>query len=232
LNRDFKGIWIPKEIWFIPNLKPAYRVFLAEIDSLDKGEGCWAQNGHFADLFGLSKNRCSEFIQMLEKENFIEITYEENDGIPDRMMRLKHPIGKSTPPSRNRQTPSRNRQTPSENRQSLSRNRQPLYKDEIYNEKYKEKYKERDVRALEFLKSNFPSRFEQEFLMRYSKGIKDLKKFEENFNDAVDVEQLDYVGSVLFARLGIYARNWLTNQDKFSVQNSVDQKPNYLADGD
>jgi len=68
--------------------------------------------------------------------------------------------------------------------------------------------------------------------MRYSREIKDLKKFEENFNDVVDVEQLDYIDRVLFSRLAIYARNWISNQDKYSAEKKNDQKPNYLSDGD
>lgn len=219
MNRDFKGIWIPKEIWFIPKLKPAYRVFLAEIDSLDRSSGCWAQNGHFSQLFGLSKNRCSEIINMLEQKGFIEIERIDDDGEPIRVLRLKPPFGKSNPPSRNRQTPS-------ENRRGASENRQPIYKDEIYIEKYKE----REARALEFLKKEYPSRYEQEFLMRYSKKIRDLKKFSQDFNDTVDIEQLDYSDRVLFARLNVYARNWVQNQDKFNAPDM--NKPNYLNDAD
>jgi hypothetical protein len=219
MNRDFKGIWIPKEIWFIPKLKPAYRVFLAEIDSLDRGSGCWAQNGHFSQLFGLSKNRCSEIIHMLEKRAFIEIEHVQDDGDPIRVLRLKNPVEKSTALSRNRQTPSENRQTPSENRQ-------PIYKDEIYIEKYKE----REARALDFLKKEYPSRYEQEFLMRHAKNIRDVKKFSQDFNDTVDIEQLDYTDRVLFARLNVYARNWVQNQDKYNAP-TID-KPNYLNDAD
>ena len=232
MNRDFKGVWIPENIWFA-DLNCTERCFLAEIDSLNKnGRGCWAGNAHFAKFAQLSKNRCGEIIKGLEEKGFITIERDVLDGNPVRLLRLKDPFDISNPPSKYRQTPSKYRIPPSKSRIPPSKSRTPLYKDEIYNEKYIEKYKERDARALEFLKSNFPSRFEQEFLMRYSKGIKDLKKFVENFNDAVNVEQLDYVGSVLFARLGIYARNWIANQDKFSAQKNIDQKPNYLADGD
>jgi hypothetical protein len=34
-NRDFKGIWIPKEIWLSKDLTLQEKVFYVEIDSLD-----------------------------------------------------------------------------------------------------------------------------------------------------------------------------------------------------
>jgi hypothetical protein len=35
MKRDFKGIWIPKEIWLNENLTLQEKVFLVEIESLD-----------------------------------------------------------------------------------------------------------------------------------------------------------------------------------------------------
>jgi hypothetical protein len=35
-NRDFKGVWIPKEIWINTDLSIIEKVLLVEIDSLDK----------------------------------------------------------------------------------------------------------------------------------------------------------------------------------------------------
>ena len=34
-NRDFKGVWIPKEIWLNPDLTLVEKCLLVEIDSLD-----------------------------------------------------------------------------------------------------------------------------------------------------------------------------------------------------
>ena len=34
-NRDFKGVWIPKDIWLNENLTMLEKVILIEIDSLD-----------------------------------------------------------------------------------------------------------------------------------------------------------------------------------------------------
>ena len=34
-KRDFKGVWIPKEIWLSTDLKVMEKLILVEIDSLD-----------------------------------------------------------------------------------------------------------------------------------------------------------------------------------------------------
>ena len=54
-TRDFKGIWIPKEIWLNKNLKLIEKIFLVEIDSLDNEDGCYASNKYFAEFFGITK---------------------------------------------------------------------------------------------------------------------------------------------------------------------------------
>lgn len=82
--------------------------------------------------------------------------------------------------------------------------------------------KTRETRALDFLKNNFPSRFETDFLMKYKSKIENPKKFAEDFNDTVDQEKLDFDDKVLFARLGKYARNWIENQSKPQKYSSND----------
>lgn len=49
------GVWISSEILDLKDLKIQYRIFLAEIDNLDNGCGCVAENEHFSTVFGLSK---------------------------------------------------------------------------------------------------------------------------------------------------------------------------------
>lgn len=91
MNRSFKGVWIPKEIWLSDKLTLQEKVFLVEIDSLDNQDGCYASNKHFADFFKLSKNRCSEVIKSLEKKNLITIEYVRDKGkksIDKRVIRV------------------------------------------------------------------------------------------------------------------------------------------------
>lgn len=197
MRRDFKGIWIPKEIWLMTGLKPAYRIFLSEIDSLDNGDGCYASNGHFSELFGLSKSRCSEIITMLSEQGYVTISYEDNGrGEERRVIRLNAIVEKSNPPSENRQAPSENRQTPSENRIP------------IYDEKYNEKYNEGETRAIDFLKTTNLSQWET-FCMQYKTQIDDFVKFTQDFNDVYDDEERDYEVGKIVRRMGRYARNWI-----------------------
>ena len=70
-NRDFKGVWIPKEIWLDKNLTWMEKLLLVEIDSLDAKDGCFASNDYFAKFFKLSKTRISDLIGQLISKGYI-----------------------------------------------------------------------------------------------------------------------------------------------------------------
>tara|TARA_R100001163_G_scaffold15594_2_gene14096 strand:+ start:2363 stop:3019 length:657 start_codon:yes stop_codon:yes gene_type:complete len=80
-NRDFKGIWIPKEIWLNNELKLIEKIFLVEIDSLDNESCCYASNKYFSEFFGITKGRCSQVINALEKKGLISIEFERDGKI-------------------------------------------------------------------------------------------------------------------------------------------------------
>ena len=80
MERAFKGIWIPKEIWLSEDLNIMEKLFLVEIDSLDNDHGCFASNDYFSKFFKLSKNRCSEIIKSLEEKKYILISYKYRPG--------------------------------------------------------------------------------------------------------------------------------------------------------
>lgn len=73
INRDFKGIWIPKELWLSQELSLQEKVMLLEIDSLDNEEHCYASNAYFAEFFGLSKTRISTIINGLAERGYISV---------------------------------------------------------------------------------------------------------------------------------------------------------------
>ncbi len=120
-ERQFKGVWIPKEIWINDNLNLQEKCFLTEINSLNNEErGCFALNEHFAEFFNLSKNRCSEVIKSLQDKGYIDVNYKyDGKKIIERTIRVKD---KYFTPSIFRQTPSENRQSPSISRQTPSEN--------------------------------------------------------------------------------------------------------------
>jgi len=71
-NRDFKGVWIPKEVWLNENLSIVEKCLLVEIDSLDNSErGCFASNEYLANFFKLSESRMANIISDLKKRGFI-----------------------------------------------------------------------------------------------------------------------------------------------------------------
>jgi len=100
MNRDFKGIWIPKEIWLTKDLTLMEKLFLIEIDSLDNEQNCFASNAYFSEFFDISKGRCTQIIKSLESKGFIHIHLErEKKVITKRLIRvvnkLNTPIAKT-----------------------------------------------------------------------------------------------------------------------------------------
>ena len=71
MNRDFKGVWIPKDIWLDENLTWMEKLLLVEIDSLDAEKGCFASNDYFAKFFQLSKSRISDLVGQLVNKGYI-----------------------------------------------------------------------------------------------------------------------------------------------------------------
>ena len=90
MNRDFKGVWIPKEVWLDTRLNALDKVILAEIDSLDSSErGCWASNKHIADFCQCSETKVSTAISKLVKFGYIYV--QKFDG---RQRELKSRLSK------------------------------------------------------------------------------------------------------------------------------------------
>jgi hypothetical protein len=88
-NRDFKGVWIPKEIWLDKNLTLQEKCFLVEIDSLDNENGCFASNNYFAKFFKLTPQRCSQVINnLIEKKYIIAKYFKKGDEIIKRVLNI------------------------------------------------------------------------------------------------------------------------------------------------
>ena len=80
MERAFRGIWIPKEIWLNKDLSTNEKILLAEIESLGGlNDGCFASNQYFANFFDLSKDRISKLISGLKNKGYItvELVYKE-----------------------------------------------------------------------------------------------------------------------------------------------------------
>lgn len=78
--RDFKGIFIPKEIWLDDNLSAIDKIILAEIYSLDveDSDGCYASNEYLSKFCKCSVTKVSTSISNLINLGYVKIA--KSDG--------------------------------------------------------------------------------------------------------------------------------------------------------
>ena len=70
-NRDFKGVWIPKEVYLNDSLSWTEKILLIEIDSLDMEQGCFASNEYLAEFLGITVTQVSRCIAKLKSKDLI-----------------------------------------------------------------------------------------------------------------------------------------------------------------
>lgn len=93
-SRDFKGIWIPRDIWLSDQLSLMEKVLFVEIHSLDNERGCFASNKYFAEFFGVSDRQIRTYIGSLKEKGFVMVTIQNRN---ERIIRVagKHAWGKA-----------------------------------------------------------------------------------------------------------------------------------------
>lgn len=76
-KRDFKGVWIPRDIWLDKSLNPIEKVLLVEIDSLDNDpkRGCFASNEYLAKFIQRKASSTANMISKLRKRGYIETVF-------------------------------------------------------------------------------------------------------------------------------------------------------------
>lgn len=73
VKRDFKGVWIPKELLFEPGINKLQMAMITEISSLSVDDiGCFASNKHFAEFLNVSSPRASQLITDLESKKYVK----------------------------------------------------------------------------------------------------------------------------------------------------------------
>ena len=70
-DRDFKGVWIPKEIWLTENLSLMEKALFVEIHSLDNERGCFASNRYFSRFFRVSERQIATYVASLKEKGFV-----------------------------------------------------------------------------------------------------------------------------------------------------------------
>ena len=71
-NRDFKGVWIPREIWLRKDLNALDKMIFAEIDSLDNENHCTAGNEYFAEFCQCSESKVTKTVKKLIDLGLVE----------------------------------------------------------------------------------------------------------------------------------------------------------------
>ena len=74
VERDFKGVWIPKAIWLDDRLSALDKVIFAEIDSLSSSDkGCYASNKYIAIFCQCSETKVSKAISKLIELGYLYV---------------------------------------------------------------------------------------------------------------------------------------------------------------
>lgn len=72
MERAFKGVWIPQEIWNNEDLSAIEKIILTEIDSLDNENHCTASNDYLAKFCKCGVSTISRAIKHLKELGLIE----------------------------------------------------------------------------------------------------------------------------------------------------------------
>jgi len=89
-ERDFKGVWISKDIYLDDRLTALEKIVLAEIDSLDGKDGCFCSNEYLAEFCQCGVRTVSQAISKL-----IELGLVKMESFDGRTRILRSCIAKS-----------------------------------------------------------------------------------------------------------------------------------------
>lgn len=85
MERAFRGVWIPANIYLNGEITPTEKFLLAEIESLDVGEGTREDNGYFATFCNCEERSIRRFLAHLRLLEMIEIEYKDGKRIIRRL---------------------------------------------------------------------------------------------------------------------------------------------------
>lgn len=74
ISRNFKGIWIPAQVWLDKRLSYFERCLLAELNSLDGDDGCYASNQYLSEFFNERERKIQEGISKLKSLGYIQVS--------------------------------------------------------------------------------------------------------------------------------------------------------------
>lgn len=212
MEREFRGVWIDKAIWFDTRLNALEKVILVEIDSLDKEEtGCYAGNDYIAQFCQCSESKVSKSISKL-----IELGYIYVESFDGRKRVLRSRL------SENENLPSKKCQAEKQKKKG------PI----IYNNKEKETYNlnnksnnkvDYSVTKRKYTKKPFvpPTLQEVEEYCRERNSCVDSKRFYDYFSTPDDE------GRTWIDSKGNPVRNWKQKIIVWEGSNQSQKKTNY-----
>lgn len=85
-KKEFKGIWIPKEIWQDERLNALDKILLCEIDSLTgTNTDCYASNRYLAKFCQCSESKISKSIAKLTELGYIYVkSFDRKEQTPKK----------------------------------------------------------------------------------------------------------------------------------------------------
>jgi hypothetical protein len=92
MERDFKGVWIPKEIWLNEDLSLIEKHIFTEIDSLAKNRECFASNDYFSKFLGISIRQVQNILASLKTKGFISVEIFYKKGTKEVEKRIISPL--------------------------------------------------------------------------------------------------------------------------------------------
>ena len=89
MNRDFKGVWIPKKLYLNKNFSWIEKLIILEVYSFSTNDlDCFVSNEHLADFTQASLSSIEKAISRLVKHNVIERTRRKIEGKNQRFLRV------------------------------------------------------------------------------------------------------------------------------------------------
>lgn len=80
VKREFKGVWINRNVWLNTELTIHEKFLLVEIDSLDNESSCFASNDYFAGFMGVDDRTIKRYIKSLIEKGYLKrkLVYKSN----------------------------------------------------------------------------------------------------------------------------------------------------------
>ena len=94
MGRNFKGVWIPADLYLDTNLTWTQKIILIEVDSFSKNNlDCFVSNEHLAGLIGISESGIEKAIRNLVESKKLVRNRTFINGGNRRLLRLPTSLG-------------------------------------------------------------------------------------------------------------------------------------------